>query len=129
HQPQLPVRDASGNQLGIAGQADRIDGPRGERTRLVVVARPDEGADDDVVRDAHASKRLYDLKRAADAEPADPVRAFARDVLAVQQNAAGVGRHETVQQIEQRRLARAVRTDDAEDFAATHGQADIGNRP
>ena len=42
----------------------------------------------------------------------------ARDVLAVQHDAAGVGRHEPDDHVERRRLARAVRAEQTDDFAA-----------
>ena len=44
---------------------------------------------------------------------------------AVQKNLAGTGRLESIEQIEQRGLARAIRSDDAEDRSLGNVEADI----
>ena len=54
------------------------------------------------------------------------VGAQAGDVVAVEEDPAGVERLEAGDQVEQRRLAGAVRTDDAEDLALVDVEGDVG---
>ena len=56
----------------------------------------------------------------------DAVGAQAGDVVAVEEDAAGVERLEAGDQVEQRGLAGAVRADDAEDLALVHVEGDVG---
>jgi hypothetical protein len=78
----------------------------------------DQRADDDVVDDRHGLKALHDLKGAADAALAAFGRRQRRDVLTVEDDRALGGRQHARDQIEQRRLAGAVRADQADDLAA-----------
>jgi hypothetical protein len=62
------------------------------------------------------------LKRAADATSYDRVRRQARQRLSAQADLARVGPVHTGDHVQQRRLARAVRSDEGVDFAGAHVQ-------
>ena len=64
------------------------------------------------------AERLRDLVGAADAERGSAGAAERGDVAAVELDAAGVGAHVAADQVEQRRLARAVGPEDAQRLAA-----------
>src|SRR5260370_40793969 len=65
----------------------------------------------------HGAERLDDLEGTADSEPGDTVRCHARDRGAVQLDVAAVEVINAADAVQQRRLARAVGTDDADDVA------------
>ena len=69
-----------------------------------------------------------DLKSATDPGPGDHVRRLARDVAAVEDHLARGRLQLAGQQIEERRLARAVRADDGVAVALLHLQADVFDR-
>ena len=52
-------------------------------------------------------------------------RVMDRDALAVDADLAGVGRDEPVEDVHQRRLARAVLAQEGVDLASSHGQRDV----
>ena len=72
---------------------------------------------------------LGDLERAHHAGGADPVRRQAGDVVALEGDAAGIGLVEAGDGGEQRRLARAVGPDQADDLALRARRARPGRRP
>ena len=87
-----------------------------------------EGADDDVVEDGKAGKRLHDLERAADACDADLVRPLAVDAPAVKQDLTGVRRKDPGNHVETGRLAGAIGTDQGDDAALRDFQARVRYR-
>src|SRR6202030_2373704 len=89
------------------------------------------GADGAVLQDRHIGERLYDLMGAGDAVARHHERPLAGDVDAVKGDAAGIRREHTVDEIEQGRLAGAVRPDQSKDFALAHCEAEImyGEQP
>ena len=109
----------------IVGQADAGDRVGRQLPRLGIGPGADIGADHDIVRDRHAQERAHDLEGAADAGLAELVRLAAGHVAAVEQNFAGAGPQESVEQVEQRGLAGAVGADDAEDLVSPQLEADI----
>ena len=90
------------------------------RSRQLAVGGAEIGADHDVLAHADLGERLGDLEGAHHAGGADPVRRQAGDVLAVEGDAAGIGRLEAGDGGEQRRLAGAVGPDQADDLALPH---------
>src|SRR5262245_57264691 len=75
HEPQLLCGKSAGDRVRLlVGQPDTIE--RGHRKALGfnIASRADEGTDDDVFQHSHARERTYNLKRSADALPADIVR-------------------------------------------------------
>ena len=87
-----------------------------------------QGADDDVVLDRERRKRTHQLEGAADAAPADDVGPEPVDALAGEMDRAVVGREHAGDDVEQRGLAGAIGTDDREDSALRHAEADIVDR-
>ena len=71
----------------------------------------------DVVDDAEATERARDLVRAGQAEAGDPVRRDPGDVPAVEHDRAAVGPVVAADHVDQRRLARPVGPDEAQDLA------------
>ena len=74
-------------------------------------------ADQHVVEHAQVAEHAAVLERARDAERREAFGRGARDVVAVERHAAGIGPVGARDQVEQRRLARAVRPDHAQQFA------------
>src|SRR5262249_6641843 len=72
-----------------------------------------------------AWKHALDLQGALDAEPADPVRLRAGDVVAEEKDAAGARRQQPGNEVEERGLAGAVRADDGVQARARKGKAEI----
>ena len=69
------------------------------------------------------------LERARHAEPGDRVRRQVRDRLPDERDRSGVGDVEAGNHVDQRRLARAVRSDQSDDLALAHGEIDAVERP
>src|SRR5205085_770326 len=71
------------------------------------------------------------LKGAADAETRKPVRTPAGDHPVVKADAAAIGAHHASDQVEQRCLAGAIRSNDRDNLAAPYREPDIryGNEP
>jgi hypothetical protein len=74
---------------------------------------------------AHAVKRTRHLEGAADARGAAPFGRHGGDVVPAPGDTPGVGRDLAGDQREQRRLARAVGADDADDLALTQGEREV----
>ena len=80
-----------------------------------------------VLLDRHVEEEPQRLERARDAELRDLVRREADEVAALEQHLALVGPVDTGDQVEQRRLARAVRPDHADDLALVDVQVEVGD--
>jgi hypothetical protein len=78
------------------------------------------GADPNVVEDREIWKQRDVLEGAPDADFGDPVRPPPQDALAFQQNVARARLVEPAQAVEERGLAGAVRSDQAQDLALMH---------
>ena len=68
------------------------------------------------------------LERADESTACGNGRRFTRNVLALENNASRGGRQELGDQVEYRRLACTIRSDQRVDRAALHLKIDIGNR-
>ena len=82
-------------------------------------------ADDDIVFDRQGRKRPHQLEGAAYAASADFIGPEPVDALTGEGDRTLVGREHAGNDVEQGRLARAVRTDDREDRALRHSKACI----
>ena len=84
-----------------------------------------------VLERRHGAEEADVLERAADAERGDLVLRQPGDVLAVEHDLARRRRVGARQHVEERRLARAVRPDQARDRAARHDEVDVldGDEP
>src|SRR5881394_1335260 len=91
-----------------------------DRVRDDVAGRARVAADADVVEHRQIGKQRDVLEGAADADFSDAVRRPRQDAGAFHQDVAGAWLIESGETIEQRRLAGAVRSDQAEDGALVH---------
>ena len=85
-----------------------------------VAAGTGVGADPDIVEHREIGKQRDVLEGAADADFGDLVRRAGQDALALEQDIALAGLIEPGEAIEERGLAGAVRSDQAEDLALVH---------
>jgi hypothetical protein len=85
-------------------------------------------ADEHVLERSHVLKETDVLERAPDAPLRVRMRRLARHVLAVEEHAPGRRLVDAGQHVEERRLARSVRADQADDRAGGHGEVDVGDR-
>src|SRR5581483_620826 len=99
-----------GSEAGIA----RAEQPAQPRAAMFLAG------EDQVLAHAEAREDLQELEGAADAQPIELRRAKAGDIAAIDRNASP-GRQELPQDtVEQRRLARTVGADHAQDLAFVH---------
>jgi len=89
------------------------------------LATPETRGGDEVLEHRHRAEGLRHLVAAADAGAAALVRLQRGDVAALVGHAAGVAAHVAGDQVEQRRLARAVGAQDAQRLARGHRQRDV----
>ena len=103
-------------ELGLAA----ADPGKSQRVADDVAVGAGMGADPDIVEHRQVGKQRDVLEGAADADLGDPVRRARQDALAFHQDVAGARLIEPAEAIEERRLAGAVRSDQAEDLALVH---------
>jgi len=85
-------------------------------------------AHQNVVHDRSVLEQCEVLEGASDAEAHIIVRGDARHVAPVDEYPSGTGRQHPRDQVEERRLAGAVRADDRNDLAVVHRERDIVDR-
>ena len=103
--------------IGLAQRGARLEpgaGPAEERTNRGVLAN------------RHRGERPDDLERPPDAEARDSVRSQPANGSALPADVARIQVIQPADAVEQRRLAGAVRPDDAQDVALLDGEADVG---
>ena len=86
---------------------------------------PAEGRSGHIVQHTHPGQGFHHLERAADAQMADLVRLEAFDTPAFEKDISCGDREEIVDAVEDGRLARTVRADEAEDLPFFHLESDI----
>ena len=79
----------------------------------------------DVLFDSEAAKYRGFLRQITDAEPGAPVHRQIGDVTAVEADRPGVGGDQTGDDVKAGGLSRAVGAEQADDFAALHGDVDV----
>src|SRR5207249_373873 len=87
-----------------------------------------EGADHHVLEHGQVWEGADDLERSPDTAPAERARKQACHRLTAEAHLSVIGNEEAVEHVEERRLACAVRPDDAEDFALLDVEAHVGER-
>ena len=117
HQPEIKRAEPRRPVAGAGAEADARQGHLGCGGGARLIRRRDIGADQHVLQHGHALKGAHHLEGAADAEAADAVGLEAPEIAAGEGDGAAIRPQEAVQQVEQRRLAGAVGSDDAEDGA------------
>jgi hypothetical protein len=85
-------------------------------------------ADEHVLVHGHGREELDVLERARDSPPDDTVRRRAQQALAVEGDLSGVRPVEPRDQVEERRLAGAVRSDQPGDLAGVDRERDVVDR-
>ena len=80
-----------------------------------------------VVGDAELAEHRRLLRQVADAVLGARVHRFGGDVLAVEDDLAGIGRDQADDHVEARGLAGAVRAEQADDFAGVERQAEVAD--
>ena len=125
HEPELDIGQPARDRLGVAREADPLQGRPRQLQRLAVTGGRHVGADDHVVEHAHAREGADHLERPSDAEPADCARLESHEIVAREAHGAAVRRGEPVHHVEERGLASAVRPDDPEDHAFLDVEAHV----
>src|SRR2546430_17395957 len=108
--PRVGLRfEADGAQdlHGLGGDVGAV-GPRAGR----ILQR-----DGQILRHRHAGERLRDLKAAHDPQPGPPMGRDRRDVTALEADPAAIRRQRAGHTVDERRLPRSVRSDEAEPLA------------
>ena len=90
---------------------------RAPNSRVTIVPLCSCAGENQVLAHGQLGEDLQQLERAADAEPVEVARPHAGDGAAVELHLAGTRPELAEDAVEQRRLAAAVRPDDAEDLA------------
>ena len=85
-------------------------------------------ADEDVLQYRHVAEEAQVLERARDPALDDEVRRQTGDVLAEEQDVPAVGRVHAGDQVEERRLAGAVRADQGDDAAGLDAEVHVLDR-
>ena len=110
--------EASCRPVGFAGKAAAFENRHAAFICIVLAAAAAERrGDDEIFENAHAAKRLRNLKRAPDTDAATLRRRQRCDVTAGIEHAAGIGRDGSADDAEQRRLPSPIRADNAERLA------------
>ena len=138
-----PYGRLPGKPVGGVGDAEVVE--RGQRERAqpplgaVGAGEPEQrgrdagprlalGPDHHVLGRRQPGEQPDALQRAGDPEPGELVRANPVQHGLAEAHAAGVGAHEAADDVEERRLARAVGADHADDLAGRDRQRDVVER-
>ena len=84
-------------------------------------------ADEQIVEDVHARKDARQLEHAHQPAPRQALRLQSGARLAVEPDRALIAREVAGHDVEQRRLARSIRADEADEFARRHIERDVGD--
>jgi hypothetical protein len=136
-QPAIDVRQLAGCAVDGPAIADEREQRRRERARRSVVAAHERAMqsaeraaplrDQHVLEHREPGEELRRLERARDAGARDKMRHAVRKRLFTEAHRAAVGSVEAADEIEQRRLAGAVRPDDARHFTGLRGERYVAN--
>ena len=119
-------RQRAADPVGLRGKAGLLEDLADLIDHIgLALVLAEAGGDQQVLGDRQLLEGMRHLVRAADAGKAAALRRDAGDVLAVELDRAGIGRHRAGDQREQRGLAGAVRADDAQRLALGDRQRDV----
>ena len=119
-------RQRAGRPVRLVGERALLEQLDAARIDIALaVAAAERRRHHQVLEHGHAVERLRDLERAADAQAAAALRRQPRDVGAGEDDAPGIGLHRAAGDAEQRGLAGAVRSDDAERLALGEREVDL----
>ena len=120
-----PPESVSATECARCESLKRSRRPCGRLLALGAVAGKRLEDREEVLDGRHAAEDRRLLRQVAEAAARPPEHRERRDVLAVEQDRARVGRHEPDRHGERRRLSRAVRPEEADDLAALYADADV----
>ena len=121
-----PVESSRAKWLRFSSRSTKASASSAASRACFMSRGAGQRADHDVLGHGEIGEGLELLEGARDAAAGDAVGPQAGDLAAVEEDAAGVGRLEAGDQVEQRRLAGAVGADDAEDLALVDIEGDVG---
>ena len=124
-------RRAASAAAGIVGVAAEPEQPEQLVGARAARARPGADAERrhlDVLAHRQVAERVAVLERARETVPGPPVRRPARDVAVAERDPALVRPVEPAEHVDERRLAGAVRADQADDLAAAQLERDAAER-
>ena len=116
--PAIGERQVRGEERRLAGEAQALENGQGARAGAGDGAFAVQRAHDRVVEHREPRERLDELEGAADAGRAHPVRRQAADRAPAETDRAGVRPMQAGDEVEERRLAGAVRADERGDRVA-----------
>ncbi len=99
--------------------------PVGVTPKAVAIAAPRLHRDPHVLERGQVGEHAEDLERSADPETGPPMHPHPGDVAVVEADFSAIRRDEPGEHVEERRLARAVRPDQAMELAGHHVQVDV----
>jgi hypothetical protein len=118
-------REAARRPVRLVGEAALLEQLDATRIDLALApAAAERRRHHQVLEHGHGVERLRDLKGAADAHAAAPLRRQPRDIGSREQHSPGVRHHGSARHAEQRGLAGPVRADDAERLALGEREID-----
>ena len=138
--PLVPVREAARGIVGARPDADVLEKLESAAFDLALFfqrfpvfqdraehsgTRARVPPDHDVFERGEVGEQADVLEGARDAGDGYPIGREAGDIAPVEEEAACVGPVDSGEEIEQRRLARAVRADQAVDFALSYGERSV----
>ncbi len=98
------------------------------RRALGLRTAAEQGTGGNVLHHRHLRERLHDLERAGEPAPRRLERVLARHVLAGEADRAGGGLVDAGDEVDERRLPRPVRADEADDLALLQRERDVVGR-
>ena len=122
----IEQRQASGKSVGLRLETGERQNVAAELNGFRLgYPRAEQRRDGQIFEYRQVGKGQRNLERASEAGTAARLRLHPRDVVTLQNDAAPVGPQHAGDQVEQRRFARAVRSDDAERLATRQGEVDV----
>ena len=120
----VPVRERSGRHELVRAEAEDAEELVGRLPGPARALADAERGDLDVLAHRQRAERVAVLERAGEAAAAAPVGAPRRDHAVVEDDRAGRGEVEAAEQVDEGRLARAVRADQAHHLVAVQLERD-----
>ena len=124
----LAAGQHAGRALGLVGQPEQVEKVAGAGLGLLARAPGDDRRQRHVLEHAQVREGSRDLVGARDAEPGDAMRRQPLDFAPREYHPAAIGAVMSTHDVDERRLARAIRPDEAEDLATAHDEVHAGER-
>jgi len=125
---QLPDRQRTGRLVGQVGNGGQLHAARRRGSNVSGTGFAEQRTDPHIVEDAEVAERAGDLEGPRDAQLGDAVGRHAGDPPALELDLAGTRRQVAGDQVEQRRFAGAVGSDNGDELPRRDGQRYIRQR-